>query len=446
MRLGWGRLRRGPPRGAWLALVALLATLVLFGGSVGANQPAVVAQAQVQAPPNATLSVSPNPAHPGETIVFDARDSTAPNGTVSACEFDVDGDGTYDTEGGDCVVEYPYYAAGRYAISVRVTTSDDRTATASETLVVTENEAPSATIAVDPESPRPGERVTLVADATDDDGTVVTYRWRIDDVNRTGRTVETAFETVGDHAVSLTVVDDDGATADASAAVSVLANRPPSAGLAVDRSDVTVGESVRLDASGTTDPDGQVVEYRWDLDGDGAVDRTTADGTTTFEPAEPGEFTTSVTAVDDRDAVDTATVQYAVASQGSDGTGADGSDSGRAQPGGVGGVDAGLATGLLVVLTVLAVGIAGVAVRRKEAVAERADRLRDLLTRGDVRRRLAKKGSGAAVKKVAKAALRRFSDLIEAGGELVGNVFEGIGRAIKRASQRVAEWLRRLGS
>ncbi len=44
------------------------------------------------------------------------------------------------------------------------------------------------------------------------------------------------------------------------------ANDPPTASFTVDPVRVEAGATVRLDASGSSDPDGQIVRYRWDLD------------------------------------------------------------------------------------------------------------------------------------------------------------------------------------
>ena len=51
------------------------------------------------------------------------------------------------------------------------------------------------------------------------------------------------------------------------------AHQPPEASLSVSPQPVVAGEGAVLDGSGSRDPDGSVVSYAWDLDGDGAYER-----------------------------------------------------------------------------------------------------------------------------------------------------------------------------
>ena len=64
-----------------------------------------------------------------------------------------------------------------------------------------------------------------------------------------------------------------------------------------DPADPTVGEAVTFDASASTDDDA-VQTYRWDFDGDGSVDETTAAPTVTQTYDEPGQYAVELVAVD----------------------------------------------------------------------------------------------------------------------------------------------------
>lgn len=100
------------------------------------------------------------------------------------------------------------------------------------------------------------------------------------------------------------VVDCGAGLVDAAAAVAraqELAAPQPVAPVAALRADPLVGAAplqVTLDASGSTDADGTVVAHDWDLDGDGAVDTTTAEPVLEHSFAS-GVHTVAVTVVDD---------------------------------------------------------------------------------------------------------------------------------------------------
>jgi PKD repeat protein len=89
----------------------------------------------------------------------------------------------------------------------------------------TPNEGPSAAFDVSPPSPRVGTTVLLDAqDSGDPDGSVVRYRWDVDDdgtYEKEGEQVSHVFEAAGEHEVTLEVTDAAGSTATASRTVSV---------------------------------------------------------------------------------------------------------------------------------------------------------------------------------------------------------------------------------
>ena len=54
--------------------------------------------------------------------------------------------------------------------------------------------------------------------------------------------------------------------------IAAVVNRPPSAALTLDPPVVAAGRPVRLDASGSGDPERLPLVYEWDLDGDGGFE------------------------------------------------------------------------------------------------------------------------------------------------------------------------------
>ncbi len=108
-------------------------------------------------------------------------------------------------------------------------------------------------------------------------------------------------------------------------------NQPP----VVDtmRIDPTSGDAplaVTLTCTGH-DPDGAVVEYRWDLDGDGSADSTTTDSSLAHTYDQAGSYPVTCTVVDDLGAAtasDPVTVQVSSPAGGADGNGGSGAGGG----------------------------------------------------------------------------------------------------------------------
>jgi PKD repeat protein len=73
--------------------------------------------------------------------------------------------------------------------------------------------------------------------------------------------------------------------------------RGPFARFTSSPSSPVVGQSVTLDGSPSTDPNGQIVRYEWDADGDGAFERSGAQTTVRFQT--PGEHVIRLRVTDD---------------------------------------------------------------------------------------------------------------------------------------------------
>jgi PGF-CTERM protein len=173
------------------------------------------------------------------------------------------------------------------------------------------NFQPTASFSGSAAAPEVGETVTFTAaNSTDGDGSIVSYRWDLDGDgafdDATGVEVTTSYDTPGEVAVRLRVEDDDGARETAETSVTVLAgpNTAPSPSFSVDPAEPVVGETVTFDATDSTDPDGSIVSYRWDLDGDGAFDDATG-ATVTVSYSTAQEVTIALQVEDDAGATNT---------------------------------------------------------------------------------------------------------------------------------------------
>lgn len=139
------------------------------------------------------------------------------------------------------------------------------------------NLPPIARFSVSPSSPQAGQSIQLDASASSDsDGSISAYQWDFNGdgiVDRTGRTTTWQYSLSGTATVRLTVVDNRGAMGQSVQALAIrAANQPPVASFYLVPAAVTIWSQMTFDGNASYDPDGSIVSYRWDLDGDGAID------------------------------------------------------------------------------------------------------------------------------------------------------------------------------
>jgi PKD repeat protein len=134
----------------------------------------------------------------------------------------------------------------------------------------------------------------------DNDGQIVSYLWDFGDgVTADGFQVSHSYAVSGTYQVTLTVVDDDGLSAQATQQVVIeeliQLELPPNVVLD-GPTDGRVGRDLRFDASASDDPDGKIVSYTWDF-GDGHVESKARPGIR-YSYASPGVYTVTLTLTD----------------------------------------------------------------------------------------------------------------------------------------------------
>lgn len=120
----------------------------------------------------------------------------------------------------------------------------------------------------------PGESVAFSgAESTDSDGVITRYQWRFGDGSESeGMEVFHTYAEPGHYDVSLTTVDDSGATNAASeAGLAVVVNAAPRPRIE-SPSVACLGQDVLFSASGSGDADGAISSYAWTM-GDGGKAR-----------------------------------------------------------------------------------------------------------------------------------------------------------------------------
>ena len=238
--------------------------------------------------PTAALTVTPNPANAGDLVTIDASGSTPTateaGETIVRWAFELDGDNDYDDvieiagSGGDGIITHRF-EAGKFAVGVRVT--DSHGDVAPKTVNLRVNAPPAANLVMGPNPAAEGQEVTVDASSsTDVDGTITRYEFDLDG-NGTfehdggaNPKVQRVFGP-GTTKVSARVTDNEGASSVVSADLVVNAkpaNQVPVATFRVTPNPVKPDTRVLFDATGARDPDGTVVKYEWDLDGNGTFE------------------------------------------------------------------------------------------------------------------------------------------------------------------------------
>ncbi len=134
-----------------------------------------------------------------------------------------------------------------------------------------DSRAPRAVIVASPARAVAPFVSTLDGSSSSDDGVIVSYEWAFDSSPETaaGAVCTHPFTTGGTHVVTLTVFDAAGNIGTAHVDI-VADNAPPLANLRLSDGAPIVNTPMTADGSGSYDPEGQELTFRWDF-GDGAV-------------------------------------------------------------------------------------------------------------------------------------------------------------------------------
>ncbi|MCP4090940.1 MAG: PKD domain-containing protein, partial [Gammaproteobacteria bacterium] len=221
-------------------------------------------------------------------------------------EWDVDGDGVYDTNSTDPTTAFTYSASHcpggvlpcNITVRLRVTdnNSPSQTDTDTATIIIAIPPHPPVADANGPYTCTAGLACTLDGSGSfdiDPTDSITEWLWDLDNDGQfddaSGETVVTVFSSPGLFNVGLQVFDNavlndldgDGVQDPEErlddfdfTLITVLINNPPVAD-ANGPYTVNEGSSIVLDGSGSSDPDGNPISYAWDLDNDGVFDDAT---------------------------------------------------------------------------------------------------------------------------------------------------------------------------
>ncbi len=235
-------------------------------------------------PPVANAGADQTITLPTNSVTIDGSGSSASSGTIISY--------TWTEKSGPSIVSLANTStntlnnlqAGVYIFILKVT--DNNAATGSDSVKITVNPAVNQAPVADAGA---GISLTLPANSTtldgtksfDPDGTISTYTWiRISGPNNPATsgantaTLNVSGLVAGQYIYQLTVTDNSGASSSARVKIIVMgaANIPPLANAGPNQSITAPANSVNLDGSASTDPDGTITAYSWvTVSGPGSV-------------------------------------------------------------------------------------------------------------------------------------------------------------------------------
>jgi len=231
--------------------------------------------------PTARFSFSPNQPFADDVVTFDGTNSSDPDGQV------VDWSWRFETNSRRANANGPrvnvrFRSPGTVRVTLTVTDDQGATDSTTQRLNVRQQspqQSPRARFSFSPSNPQVNQTVTFDGrNSRDPDGAIQEYRWDLNGdgrVDATGARVQRSYNRSGSFQVTLTVVDNDGLNDSTTQTIRVSARQQgPAARFSVNPSNPQVNQTVSFDGRSSSDPDGRIARYQWDLDGNGSVDST----------------------------------------------------------------------------------------------------------------------------------------------------------------------------
>jgi PKD repeat protein len=219
----------------------------------------------VNAPPAVTFDWDPDSPLVSQEVDFQSQVSD-PEGNMVTRAWDF-GDGEIGTGAGP---SHAYAAPGTYTVNVTATDSNGAEGTATQSIVVRSDPGPTSSFNFAPTVPDVGETVAFTSTAQASQGSIVAVNWDFDGDGDfddfSGPDAEWAFDAPGTHNVRMQAEQTNGERAEAQASVRV--NGIPVADFTWNPDSPVAGASVDL-VSTSTDFEGPLATFSWDLDGDG---------------------------------------------------------------------------------------------------------------------------------------------------------------------------------
>ena len=197
-----------------------------------------------------------------EPVDFDGRESMDADGELIdyAWQF---GDGS---SGNGSLVQHAYTNPGTYPVSFIVRDNSGCLNDTAGTQIYVRVNAPPVAKAGDDQKIDSGTVILNAGESFDSDDDIIDYFWNFGDTQSThGKQVNHTYALPGTYTVVLTVTDNSGtSSARRSDTLEVFVNHPPLADGGDGRL-IAVGDSLLLDGRFSSDPDGELVDFIWQI-------------------------------------------------------------------------------------------------------------------------------------------------------------------------------------
>lgn len=254
------------------------------------------------------------------TVTFSAGFFDPDNNSVLSYQWDFDGDGFYDSyqnaTQNPMTINYTYATAGTYTATLKVTDTGNVIATAGIEIAVNKT-MPTATANASPLQGAAPLHVTFQGTGADPDGQIMFYEWDFegdgtyDWFSATSGVADHIYLAKGIYDAWFRVTDNDGQTATSFVTINVTSIPPVAEASA---SPLKGNAPLAVTFTGTAiDPDGYILFYLWDFNGDGTFDYTSFHhGNTSYVYTTPGTYQAQFRVVDNDGGEDAVTIVVTV--------------------------------------------------------------------------------------------------------------------------------------
>lgn len=277
---------------------------------------------------NADFTADPDTGPAPLKVSFDASASSAPAGEIQAYDWDFDNNNTFTDDSG-VTVDHTFEQVGSYTVNLRVTDNTGQFAIVSKDITVQGPNLPTAVIEIPTTDGHyyTGAQYTFQGDkSTSPNGKITTYEWDFGDQTpkASTRTATHTYKAAGDYIVSLKVADEKGSDNQTTKKITV--ENPvgaPIAAMTTVPSEAKAGDGyisgtvpfeVSFDGSPSREENGEIVDYKWDFDGDGKEDAAGKQVKYVYNQA--GNFNATLNVYDAQNKTGSAIMVVKVAAQG----------------------------------------------------------------------------------------------------------------------------------